>query len=236
MHRRVHDARVVLKEARAINRLFRDLLPAFDAPGWDRRLRHALKALAPARDEVVMREVLDRQARRLSEEDRALLAQVLPAPEPPRPAALRRVGPLLDAWGLALHASLQTGDWRALDHAFSRAMRRVRRLQKAAGRDDTPDLWHRWRRRVKELAYQAVWVRPPNVAGWTALRHDAWILQLRLGDLQDLHITLDHLEGLELPARLKKRLRNRLRHAAEAAQQQAWRVRLRKRVLRGSSD
>ena len=230
---RVHDARVVLKEARAVNRLFRDQLPAFDARGWDRRLRRALKALAPARDEVVMRAVLDRQARRLAEADRDLLDRVLPTPSPPRAAALRRVGPLLDGWGLALQSAGPAGGWATLDPAFARALRRVRRLQKAAGRDNTPALWHRWRRRVKELAYQADWVRPPEVEGWPELRRDAWGLQSRLGDLQDLHITLDHLAGLKLPGRLKKLLRERLRRAAEEAQRRAWRARLRKEALRG---
>jgi CHAD domain-containing protein len=112
-------------------------------------------------------------------------------------------------------------------------LRRVQRLQKAAGHDDTPALWHRWRRRVKELAYQAEWVRPPGLPGWPSLRQDAWRLQSNLGDLQDLHVTLDHLATLELTPRVKKLLRSRLRRAADAAYRRAWRARLSKKALRG---
>jgi CHAD domain-containing protein len=233
MDERVHAARVVLKEVRAVSRLFRDLSPAFDARSWDHRLRGALKALAPARDEVVMRNVLDRYARTLPEADRGALAQALPRPRNPRPATLRRIGPLLDTFGRALTPVAEAGGWEPLDQAFATSRRRVRRLQKAAGGDDTPALWHRWRRRVKALAYQAQWVRPPGQPEWASLHHDAWRLQAHLGELQDLHITLDHLATLDLPSRVEKILRRLLRRAADTVRRRTWRARLKKKALRG---
>lgn len=234
LEERVHAARLVLKEARAVARLFRRGSADFDARCWDHQLRQALKALAPARDEVVTRAVLERCSRKLpSEKDREALARTLPAPKPARPATLRRIGPLLDDFGRALRPAAQAGGWDLLDQALSQSLRRVRRLQKAAGRDDSPDLWHRWRRRVKELAYQTEWVRPPGLPEWRSLHRDAWLLQSKLGDLQDLHITLDHLANLELPDRVQKRLRGLLRRAADTARRRAWRVRLSKKALRG---
>jgi CHAD domain-containing protein len=118
-----------------------------------------------------------------------------------------------------------------MDRAFARALRRVRRLQTKAGRDDTPALWHRWRRRVKELAYQADFVRPRDRPKWKELRQNAWKLQSKLGDLQDLHVTLDRLAALEVPARTQKAMRTILGQAIDNARRRAWKARLRKKAL-----
>lgn len=230
---RIHAARVVLKESRAVLRVFREGFGAADAAAWDQRLRQAMKALAPARDLVVMNATLAAHTPQLPRaEDQAALLAALARPPRAKPGALDRIRPLLDGFGRGLGPVVQACGWAPADTAFSKSRRRVRRLQIKAGRDDTPALWHRWRRRVKELAYQADFVRPPDLPEWKALRQHAWRLQAALGELQDLHVTLDHLEAIKAPARLKKAMRAILRGATDTAGRHAWTVRLKNKALR----
>jgi len=229
---RVHAARVALKEARAVLRLLRRELPGEAAAGWDQRLRQAMKELAPARDQVVMSAILTAHVGRLPrEEDRRRLVRALPRPPAIPSRALRRIAPLLEELGQALSPFLQSLGWTPVERAFAKALRSVRRLQTRAGRDETPALWHRWRRRVKELAYQADFVRPPDFPAWKSLRQDAWELQSKLGDLQDLQITVEGLAHLEVPADIRKALRATLRRAANKALRRAWKARLKKSAL-----
>jgi CHAD domain-containing protein len=237
VHERVHAARVALKEVRAVLRLLRRELPEEVAAGWNQRLRQAMKELAPARDQLVMSAVLRAHAGRLPrEEDRRRLVRALPRPPAIPSRALRRIDPLLEELGQSLTPVLKNLGWKPVERAFAKSLRTVRRLQTRAGREQTPALWHRWRRRVKELAYQADFVRPPDLPGWRSLRQDAWDLQSKLGDLQDLHVTLDALPHLEVPADVRKALRAILRRAADNARRRAWKARLRKKALGGSCD
>jgi CHAD domain-containing protein len=230
---RVHAARVVLKEARAVVRLYRGISPDFDAEEWNERLRDAMKALAPARDQTVMRGVLREHARQLRKEaDRAVVTDALPPPAHPGSRALRQVPSLLEECGQALRPVARACGWAPVDEAFDRALRQVRRLQKRAGRDEEPEVWHRWRRRVKALAYQADFVQPPHRATWKPLREAAWQLQANLGLVQDLNITRALLDSLEIPSAIKKSLRPILRRAADTAMRVAWKARISKRLLR----
>lgn len=230
---RVHAARVVLKEARAVLRLFRGEWPDGGAAAWGGRLRAMMKALAPARDLVIVRAVIAGEARGLPRaEDRAAVRRALPRLEKPTPGALRSVGPLLKEFEQDLGAVASQFPWDPLDNAFAKAVRRVRRLQAKAGRDDTPEHWHRWRRRVKALAYQADFVRPPDHPHWESLREKAWRLQSILGELQDMHITIDHLATLALPEGVRSTLGRRLQRKARKLRREAWRARISKSKLK----
>lgn len=230
---RVHAARVVLKEARAVLWLFRGEWPDDGAAAWGERLRAMMKALAPSRDLLIVRAVIAAEGRGLPRsEDRTAVRRALPRLEKPKPGALRSVGPLLKEFEQDLGAIAAQFPWAPLDDALAKALRRVRRLQAKAGRDDTPELWHRWRRRVKALAYQAEFVRPPDRPDWESLRGEAWHLQSILGGLQDVHITIDHLATLALPEKVRSTLRRRLRRHARKLQREAWRARIDKSKLR----
>lgn len=230
---RVHAARVVLKEARAVLRLFRGEWPDDGAAAWGERLRATMKALAPSRDLVIVRAVIAGEARDLPRaEDRAAVRRALPRLQKPNPGALRSVGPLLKAFEKDLGVVASHIRWAPLDEALAKARRRVRRLQAQAGRDDTPELWHRWRRRVKALAYQADFVRPPDRPDWESLRGEAWQLQSILGGLQDAHVAIDHLATLALPEGVRSTLHRRLRRTARKLQREAWRARISKSKLR----
>lgn len=230
---RVHAARVVLKEARAVLRLFRGEWSDGGAVAWGQRLREMMKVLAPSRDLLVVRATIAAEARLLPRaEDRTAVRRALPRIKKPKPGALREVGPLLKEFERDLGAVAARLSWAPLDDALANALRRVRRVQAKAGRDDTPELWHRWRRRVKALAYQADFVRPPDRPDWESLREEAWRLQSILGGLQDLHITMDHLATLALPEGVRSTLRRRLQRNARKLQREAWRARISKTKLR----
>ncbi|MFN0129517.1 MAG: CHAD domain-containing protein [Verrucomicrobiales bacterium] len=226
--KRVHDARVVLKEARALLRLFRSAMSESRSLALDQRFRQVMKALAPARDQLIIRQVLADQLGRIDAPfDRDTLLAALPPVTRPKPAALRRVGPALDEFERHLSPVVRACAWETIDQAFHDACRRVRRLQRQARHDASPALWHRWRRRVKALAYQADFVSPANHPEWKEWREQAWHLQAKLGELQDLHITLDCLQKLHLPPQSLAPLRSRLQVAAKKARRAAWRARLR---------
>jgi len=227
----IHTARVTLKEARAILRLLRTLLPPSTSRRWQTRLRTAMKSLAPARDRTIVRAVLEAQIESLpSEVDRTPLVRVLPRPRsaPISASTLRRVPQLLDDFEKAVVPALAATSWEAIDDAFHRLWRRVRRLQSQARHTRSPEHWHRWRRRVKALAYQADFAHPPSPDDWKALRQKAWRLQSLLGDLQDIHVTLDAVEQLNDPAPTLNTLRSQLRRAARKARKRAWKARLKK--------
>lgn len=223
----MHNARVVLKEARALLRLFRDAMSKSCAQALDQRLRQAMKALAPARDRLIIRQVLADQADRIDAPfDRESLLAALPPITRPKATALRRVGPLLDDFERRLSPVVVACAWPTIDQAFHDACRRVRRLQRQARHDSSPALWHRWRRRVKALAYQADFVRPLSNPDLKKLRQNAWRLQAKLGDLQDLHVTINWLSRIQIPPPSRKLLRHRLDRAVAKARRRAWRARL----------
>jgi CHAD domain-containing protein len=236
-HERVHASRVALKEARAILRLFRSVPSEFDAEAWNGRLREAMKRLAPARDQQIIRAVLREQAKNLPHPDsRSTLPQTLPQtlPRPPRPsaAALQAVLPLLESLVAEAAPAAQHAGWEPIDSALTRSWRQVRQWQSRAGATHNPEPWHVWRRRAKALAYQLDFVQPPDMPSRDHLRQAAWELQSRLGALQDLNITLHHLNECPLPPALQKLLRSRLRQAARAARKHAWKARLQKSLGR----
>jgi len=234
---RVHAARVAMKEARAVLRLFRRLLPEGAVEGWEPRLRQAMKQLAPARDGAVMRGVLEEQVWRLERDaDWEAVWRVLPAVPDVRSSGWRRIGPLLAQMVEELEPELALVDWDRVMLAWARSRREAGRLQARAGRDEEPALWHRWRRRVKALAYQADFVAGAGGPEQGRLRREAWRLQAKLGDLQDLHLTLDHLDSFGLPRRTRKSLRKILRRACEAARRRAWQARLQTGSLAGHAS
>jgi len=213
-------------------RLLHDTMSEPMALAWDHRLRQAMKALAPSRDQVVTAAVVSAHARALERPaDRDCVLQSLPHPRNAPPSALRRIGPLLDDLDRKLGPTLDRCPWAPIDQAFEDSLGCVRRLQAKARHNQTPALWHRWRRRVKALAYQADFVRPPDRPDWKKLRQDAWQLQSKLGALQDLHITLEAVPELKAPRKALKELRRVLRRAAVDAMRSAWQARLKKKSL-----
>lgn len=231
---RVHAARIVLKEARAVVRLYRNGPTAFDAVGWGKRLRTAAQALAPARDGTVTRTTLLKIAESLpSVADREVVTRALPQPQPADAAALRAVAPLVQELVHEWRSMVVPAGWASVDRALAASRRALAQQQARAGRTEAAEVWHRWRRRAKEFAFQLDWVQPVDQPKWRRLREEAWRLQSHLGELQDLHVARERLGGLNVPKRVARALKRSLRQAAREASHRAWHDRLRRRDLRG---
>ena len=216
-------------------RLYRGRVEKFQASRWGDRLRAAMRALAPSRDDVVTRAVLLSCAEALpNAEDRTAVRRALPHPQPPEATALSAVAPLIEELVADWKSSVVAAGWEPADAALAASRHALAKLQSRVARSDEADLWHRRRRRVKELAFQLDWAHPPVPSDWQRLRAAAWRLQSHLGALQDRHVTLARLDQLDLPAPLARSLRRALKRSVREASERAWHDRLRRRELRGS--
>jgi CHAD domain-containing protein len=102
----------------------------------------------------------------------------------------------------------------ALLEAFRREYRRTRRLTRKARRKPGKDAWHRWRKQVKALHYQAASlaeIRPPKLR---RLAGRCWRLQGLLGKHHDLYITRERLARLRIDP-INEPCRTRSLHAID---------------------
>jgi len=200
----VHDARRCGKRSRALLRLVRPLL----SDGMYRREKRCWRSLgrrlSPGREAAALGMTIDRLRARypeqISAKDAATLGQQTVPIHAAALRALRRdLAPLseklisarrrISRWRLSAHWD---GVWRGL----SRCHRRARRAYRAAMRHCDHDHRHEWRKRLKDLLYQAHLLRQL----WPRLSK-AWERKLEklgdmLGDEHDLHLLRQHLRSL----------------------------------------
>jgi CHAD domain-containing protein len=160
----VHHARTTVKRLRSALRLVRDTLdrPTYDEVGA--RLRAAGHELGAAREATVAGRALEALAARYPDElhagEYARLRERITARAAGAADALDGdAGRSVEALRAA-RAGL--GDWPAAEVAaeslvagFTRSYGRARRAQRAARSGGSDERLHRWRRRVKDLLYQA---------------------------------------------------------------------------------
>jgi CHAD domain-containing protein len=180
----VHDARKRIKKTRALLRLARPAMRADAFRAYNRELRDQGRALSGARDAEVLVQTIDALAEHNTR--RVKLAHFMAVrgrfvdgggSELPE----HRVGELdVDRWPLG---GISAGT--ALD-ALTTTYRRGR---KAAAKPATTENLHEWRKRVKDLWYQARLLRLKRLA------RDAKALSKPLGDDHDLAVL-----AAELPA------------------------------------
>jgi CHAD domain-containing protein len=200
----VHEARKHLKKTRAAIRLVRDDLGASFRRDENAALRDAQARLSGARDAEVLLETLarldDSSNGRLPPPATAALRGALRK----RRDAARRQGHDERADAIAELEAVQgrVESWPLDDESFASAaqgLRRIyrdgRRAQRAAIATDAPDLWHEWRKRVKDLWYAARILRPAAPLELGAIVDEADGLATLLGDHNDLAVlraAVDH--------------------------------------------
>jgi CHAD domain-containing protein len=198
----IHEARKDLKKVRSLLRLVRTAMPKDERRRAGAALRDIAASLAGTRDADVMRETLAKLG------ETGTFTAVAQDPDVPAAiAALERERALVSVW------PLDGVDRAALATGFAIAYARGRDEYRASRADATVEGIHEWRKRVKDLWYQARLLEAawPPVLG--ALAEEAHILSDLLGDDHDLGVLAEHREDL---AALCHRRRAALQHEAFA--------------------
>jgi CHAD domain-containing protein len=175
----VHDARKRMKKTRALLRLARPAMRADAFRAYNRELRDQGRALSGARDADVMVETIDalaahntrrvKRAHFMAVRGRFVTGAAGALPE-------HRVGALAhsaDRWPLGAISS---------ETLVDAATTTYRRGRKAAAKPATTENLHEWRKRVKDLWYQA------RLLGIKRLGKDAKALSKLLGSDHDLAV------------------------------------------------
>lgn len=154
--RAVHSVRKRIKRLRALLRLASPALAHDGRQAQQDLLRAAASRLAPARDAAVLRGAAERLANELEPESLKALRRAhrgelrrLPAELVRAAAELRRFRAGLSTWRLGEEAAL------LLFERLARTYRRGRRALEQARKEPTDEHLHEWRKRVKDLWYQA---------------------------------------------------------------------------------
>lgn len=198
----VHCTRKEIKKARAVLRLARTRIPKKEFRRLTGMLRKASKCLAAARDAYIKAQTL----RKLTRHFKGQLA----------PGALRHIRAALrknSAQEMSRFVDEKTADaverilrremralkrlrvrgkgWKALSPGLEAAYRRGRRAYRVVRRDPSPDNFHTWRKRVKDLWYHMRLLRPVWPEQMRAIADELEALGENLGDDHDL-VVLKH--------------------------------------------
>ncbi len=194
----VHDSRKRVKKLRALLRLLQAGLPG--ATAASRALGDAAGKLSAVRDAEVMLATCDRLAPDLSESPlRAHLVACLAAAQGDpaqahRSAEFRAV--LAEVLVQADHWRVKGDDAEVLRTGLARTRRRGLRAMAAAADDREGEPMHDWRKRVKDLWYQARLMAPVWPAVMDPLGDQAGDLGEMLGDHHDLIVFVALLDAL----------------------------------------
>lgn len=188
----VHAARKALKKSRSAMRLFRSVL----GPEYGKEnaaLRDAGRKLSPVRDAQALIEMFDQLHVKYREElgDRSLASVrdglVARKQELDRQFQRKHVrGTVLknlrESAARVEQWNLQDADFAAIARGFARTIRRNREACRDAYGDSTPEAFHDWRKRAKDLRYHfgllaKCW--PPVLEGFEAAAKE---LESQLGD------------------------------------------------------
>jgi CHAD domain-containing protein len=197
----VHDARTSVKRARTLLRLMRHDVGNALFGEENGALREAGRALSALRDAAVQVQALDGLLQRGSEEDRAALAALRAVLLARRDRRLERSGEPLAEAARAVDcardraAAVQPAHrgWKALARGLDRAYRRARDRAACAFATERDEDYHALRKAVKDLTYQARFLRPIDEPAQRA-EGARWT---QLGDLLGDHHDLAVLRGFE---------------------------------------
>ncbi len=218
----VHEIRVAAKQFRALLRFQPTTGATKFCDAQDRALANAARSLAANRDLVVIRETLERVARKCDWfSGRDSLHRLLLHLREQRTDRSLQGAPLRDALAsltrsaVALRGRLQRGPSDAvLLELFRKEYRRARRLTAKCRRKPGKESWHRWRKQVKALHYQAACLEPVRPGRLSRLAKQCWRLQAMLGRHHDLHITRERLNRLRIDP-INEPCRTRSLHALD---------------------
>jgi CHAD domain-containing protein len=208
----VHEVRKEIKQLRALLRVVRAAMNESDYRRYSKRLREAARLLAAARDARVRVSALagltshfkpalaPRPFRRI----RSILAADCrkEQAEMSRSQAARDVGRILKSlFGKVASLRLERSGWSALGPGVQRSFRAGRQGYQLARKAGSPDVFHEWRKRVKDLYYQVGLLRPIWPEQMAAAEAELRRLGQWLGDDHDLVL----LAGPSALERLKKK-------------------------------
>lgn len=240
----VHEIRVAAKQFRALLQLLRAAPTAKFCEAQDRALADAARSLAANRDLVVIRETLERVAQTCEWfSGRDSLHRLLLHLREQRidrglqGTTLRQALVSLTQSATALRGRLQRGPSDAvLLESFRKEYRRARRLTAKCRRKPGKESWHRWRKQVKALHYQAASLAPVRPGRLGRLAKGCWRLQAMLGRHHDLHMTRERLSRLRIDP-VNEPCRTRSLHALdrEIARREKKILRVTERFLGRSS-
>ncbi len=203
----VHATRKQIKRTRALLRLVRRHLGPAIFKGENQRLRDVARNFSGSRDAQVQLQVLEKlregagldpdsfpETAAAVECEKGKVAESFGREKNPTAASLQRVCDRLEGWPLE---NLASDDFAC---ALKRTYRRGRKYLRAVESDPSAENFHTWRKRVKDLCYQAQILQQLNPTILCEIAGAAKILARHLGDLHDLAFFRERLEtGADFP-------------------------------------
>lgn len=197
----VHATRKHLKKMRALLRLICANLGEEVFEEENRRLRDLARSLSDARDAQVQLNVLEKLREQTGQNktvfrktaaalrrEVATLSTRLEAPEVSAQTTLQWFSDRLEGWPLDGLSAENLGC------ALHRFYRRGRKEFHHAGKHPTAEHFHTWRKRVKDLCYQALLLQNLKPSVLCEMAATAKTLGQHLGELHDLSFFRVHLE------------------------------------------
>ncbi|CAB4243043.1 protein of unknown function [Methylacidimicrobium sp. AP8] len=203
----VHRIRVIVKRLRAYLRLLRGSVPEKLLVEEDKRIKRIAVGLSPARDAVVCRQTVEWLAAREKKESRrerlrAVLARFADrAGSGVDPRKIARARAVIEASRRRLLHWIEKRppEEETVEERLKREYGKGRRGMRDALREGSPEAFHRWRKRVKRLGYQAEMFSVPSRQRLSRLEKRLVRLGRLLGRLQDLQILKSRIEALPGP-------------------------------------
>jgi CHAD domain-containing protein len=199
----IHDLRRHIKKTRALLRLVRGEIGEKIYREENRQLRNVGREFSGLRDAGVRLQVIDGFRKQVDEEDafpataRTLEQELLaltdsfPTRQEQATAALQRVCDRIEGWPLE---DLGMDD---LCCALKEAYRRGRKCFRCVCAEPTPENFHSWRKRTKDLWYQARILQKLNEPVLCAMADSAQRLGHHLGKLHDLAFFRTWLQAVD---------------------------------------
>ena len=202
----VHDLRVAVKEFRASLDLLEPSAGDAFCSREHRRLQEVARNLAEDRDPLVIRQTIERLAHKHAKitTRHSLYRMLLHLGEERvrsrmKPPAVQRAFGVLTQSAGSIRRRLHAGMTDAvLLEAFREQYRQARKLTRKYRDDPDMERWHRWRKQVKALHYQAACLSPLRPGKLTRLASRTWKLQALLGKHHDLHLARTRLRRLRI--------------------------------------
>ncbi len=198
----VHGTRKHIKKVRALLRLICDEIGEEIFEEENHRLRDVARSLSGARDAQVQLNLLTKLRDRAEQPKRAFrrtgaalrreiaaASTDLSAEQTAATAILLQMADRIEGW------PLDRLDLENLCGALKRFYRRGRKGLRCAEVAPTPENFHAWRKRVKDIWYQARLLQSLNPVVLCALAEGADCLGIYLGDLHDLAFFREQLAG-----------------------------------------
>ncbi|MEO5717151.1 MAG: CHAD domain-containing protein [Chthoniobacterales bacterium] len=196
-----------IKRTRALLRLVRRQLGPAIFKGENQRLRDVARNFSGSRDADVQLQVLEKlrdgaglepdsfpKTAGVLESEKRKVAESFGREKNPAAASLQQVCDRLEGWPLE---NLASDDFAC---ALKRTYRRGRNYLRAVESEPSAENFHTWRKRVKDLCYQAQILQQLNPTILCEIAGGAKILARHLGDLHDFAFFRERLEtGANFP-------------------------------------